>query len=677
MPPLACVEGCQALSFDTLNGSFALDIDKSSANWSPEKSMGLYRINGWGSPYFVINKQGNMAVRPHGSASHSDEIDLVEVLQKIQEGGEMAPPLIIRFPEILRNRIETLQGGFNTAILLRGYMGSFQGVFPIKCNPDRFVVEDIVKFGRSFSFGLEAGSKPELVMAIACMSKLASKNALLICNGYKDAEYMQLALVSRRLGIQSVIVLEEEDELDLVLKTSEILQVQPVIGVRAKLSTKHGGHWGETSGDKGKFGLSSFQLLRVAQKLKKLEMMECLQLLHFHIGSQIPSLSILKEGVSEAAHIYCELSRMGAGMKYLDVGGGLGVDYDGSYSSASKMSVGYTTTEYAEQVVNAVADACAVKNVNPPIICCESGRGLVSHHSVLCFQAMSTSQMPDHSERLSSMEQDLRALFEMESLPQELMALLSKITHLVRVGDFANAVASAKHLKQECARLFKRGLLNLEVRALADRVNEILCHISNPESQITTYNINLSIFKSIPDSWAIGQIFPIVPLQTLDQEPDVQAVLSDLTCDSDGKICSFVGGDAHEKKAAQCLHLHKLQAGRPYYLGMFLGGAYQEILGSMHNLFGSTHVVHILGKAEGSFQIFRELPGQTISNVLRAMQHDPANMTNDLQARVVSALQEGRFKDQTEATATLNIIFSSFSSYTYLAPDRHFSSHTE
>ncbi|KAJ7527913.1 hypothetical protein O6H91_16G076000 [Diphasiastrum complanatum] len=658
--------------------------------WAVDKSMALYHVGGWGAPYFFINRDGNMAVRPSGfNTTFTEEIDLMAVLQKIQEAGEMNTPLIIRFPEILKNRLEVLQTAFERAILLNGYRGSFQGVFPVKCNPDRYVVEDIVRFGRNFAFGLEAGSKPELLMTMACMCK-ASPDALLICNGYKDAEYVQLALIARQLGLNSVIVLEQEEELQIVLKMSQYLRVQPVIGVRAKLSTKHNGHWGETSGDKGKFGLSASEILSIVKTLKDVGMLDALQLLHFHIGSQIPSLSIVKEGVTEAAHIFCELSLLGAGMKYLDIGGGLGIDYDGSNSSASGMSIGYTVEEYAEQVVHAVDDACALKNVKAPTICCESGRGLVSHHSVLIFDAFSVSK-PQHGGKELCRGEDVTDLLQSHDLPHQLSVLSEDLARLVNIGDLEGALACAKQLKLDCACSFKLGLVSLELRAIVDElytsVSNLMCQESKKgnlrslskkaglgmsdviNDQIVTYHTNLSIFKSVPDSWAIGQLFPIVPLHRLDEAPSVRAILCDLTCDSDGKISSFVSGNPLGK-ADSFLPLHKLEANRPYYLGMFLGGAYQEVLGSMHNLFGTTHVVHVLGKTGGSFQISLQLPGQTISDVLRAMLHDPLSMFEDIRSQFLDSFKAGRFGGNREATVALHILKCSFSSYTYLSHDQ-------
>ncbi|CAH1423579.1 unnamed protein product [Lactuca virosa] len=371
----------------------------SAAHWSPNHSAALYRINGWGAPYFSVNSSGNVTVRPHGSGTMDhQEIDLLKVVKKASDpkstgGLDLPLPLIIRFPDVLKNRLESIQSAFSYAIESQGYGSHYQGVYPVKCNQDRFVVEDIVKFGSSFRFGLEAGSKPELLLAMSCLCK-GSSESLLICNGFKDAEYISLALIARKLSLNTVIVLEQEEELDSVIDMSRKLGVLPVVGVRAKLRTKHSGHFGSTSGEKGKFGLTTTQILRVVKKLEKCGMLDCLQLLHFHIGSQIPSTDLLADGVGEAAQIYSELVRFGASMKVIDIGGGLGIDYDGSKSTDSDVSVGYTLEEYAAAVVQAVKFVCDRKSVKHPVICSESGRAIVSHHSILIFEAVLPANTP-------------------------------------------------------------------------------------------------------------------------------------------------------------------------------------------------------------------------------------------------------------------------------------------
>ncbi|XP_024375497.1 arginine decarboxylase [Physcomitrium patens] len=650
--------------------------------WSVQSSAQLYRVDGWGAPFFKINSRGNMAVRPYGAkTAPNDEIDLMDTVHKIVASQDnITMPLIIRFPDILKNRMDTLQAAFDRGITRQRYAGRFQGVFPVKCNPDRYLIEEIVSHGRRINFGLEAGSKPELLMVMAAMCN-ASTTAFLICNGYKDAEYVKMALAARSIGLNTVIVLEQLEELDIVIKMSKQLQIRPVIGVRAKLSTKHAGHWGETSGEKGKFGLSTSEIVQVVKRLRKVDMSDCLQLLHFHIGSQIPSLSIVREGVSEAAHIFCELALMGANMKVIDIGGGLGVDYDGTHSSSSDMSIGYNMEEYAETVVEAIKEATIQKNVSQPTLCCESGRALVSHHSVLVFDVLSA-----HKNGGSACDRGVS--YNIDGLPEALAYLRDDLVRSVDDGDHECILTCAKKLKYESTRLFKQGLLGLEARAAIDELFEIVSvFVDQKESDAnmdqngcgdrpgshkassdyyTTYHINLSIFKSIPDSWAIGQLFPIVPLHRLEAEPTERVILSDLTCDSDGKVTTFIGNDKPGAETAKHLPVHELEGDKPYYMGMFLGGAYQEVLGSLHNLFGNPHVIHVVpSKSAGGFRISKFLRGQNLANVLCAMNHEPHLMFENLKERV-----DGYLDGTYEKEITAETLMSSFTSYTYLAPER-------
>lgn len=652
------------------DNSFGTTKWEGEKNWSVQESSSLYKVDGWGSPYFMVNPHGNMAVRPHGTKA--EEIDLMEAIDKVVTTYNISLPLIIRFPGILQNRMETLQMAFDTGIQRHGYEGKFQGVYPVKSNPDRFVVEDIVTYGRQIKFGLEAGSKPELLMVTTAMFK-SSSESFVICNGYKDAQYVEMALVARQLGLKTIIVLEQEEELEIVLKMSKQLKIAPVIGIRAKLSTKHGGHWGETSGEKGKFGLSPSEIVQIVRKLRRVNKLDCLQLLHFHIGSQIPSLPIVMEGVSEAAQIFCELSLMGANMNVIDIGGGLGVDYDGTNSSSSEMSIGYTIEEYAATVVEAIKAACVQKKVAQPVLCCESGRALVSHHSVLVFDVLSSHKRAGNTAHGESLH--------CEGLPEDLTYLQDELTMFLNSGNHEGALDRVRQLKFECTHRFKMGNLNLEVRASIDRMFETLsAYIEKKNNQnlsksgcgksdySATYHINLSIFKSMPDSWAIGQLFPIVPLHRLKTEPKERVIFTDLTCDSDGKVATFIGKDKLGEPATH-LRVHEFEAEKPYYMGMFLGGAYQEVLGSMHNLFGNPHVAHVVPcKGGDGFSISRFLPGQNMSSVLMAMLHEPNEMFQDLKERVDTFEREGRL-EMVEARSVLKTISSCFNSYTYLGPD--------
>lgn len=602
-----------------------------ACHWSPTCSSELYKVDGWGAPYFAVNGSGNISVRPHGASTlPHQEIDLLKIVKKVSDpkssgGLGLQLPLIVRLPDVLKNRLESLQAAFEYAVQSQGYEAHYQGVYPVKCNQDRFVVEDIVKFGSPFRFGLEAGSKPELLLAMSCLCK-GDPEALLVCNGFKDAEYISLALVARKLALNTVIVLEQEEELDLVVDLSKRLSVKPIIGVRAKLRTKHSGHFGSTSGEKGKFGLTTTQILRVVKKLEQAGMVDCLQLLHFHIGSQIPSTALLADGVGEAAQIYCELVRLGAQMRVIDIGGGLGIDYDGSKSTESDISVGYTLGEYAAAVVQAVRFVCDRRSIKHPIICSESGRAIVSHHSVLIFEAVSASVY--ESPTMSS----LGFQYFVDSLPDEAHADYMNLYSAAIRGDSETCLIYADQLKQRYVDQFKEGSLGIEQLAAVDGLCDVISKSIGAPDPVRTYHVNLSVFTSIPDFWGIGQLFPIVPIHRLEQKPSVKGILSDLTCDSDGKIDKFIGGESS-------LPLHELEGDGgtgtgKYYLGMFLGGAYEEALGGLHNLFGGPSVVRV-SQSDGphSFAVTRAVPGPSCGDVLRVMQHEPELMFETLKHR--------------------------------------------
>ncbi|XP_076926737.1 arginine decarboxylase-like [Bidens hawaiensis] len=595
-----------------------------TVNWTPSHSNDLYKIDGWGAPYFSVNSNGNVTVRPHGSKTKDhQEIDLFKVINRSSD-SKLQLPLVIRFPDVLRNRLQCLQTAFNNAVKSIGYTSHYQGVYPVKCNQDRFVVEDIVDFGSSLRFGLESGSKPELLLAMSCLCKAGSSESYIICNGFKDVEYITLALIARKLSLNTVIVLEQEEELESVIDASIKLGVRPVVGVRAKLRTRHSGHFGSTSGEKGKFGLTTTQIIRVVKKLEQCGMLDCFQLLHFHIGSQIPITSLVADGVREAGQIYCELVRLGANMKVIDVGGGLGIDYDGLKSHCSDVSVGYGLDEYAMAVVQAVKFVCDRNSVKHPVICSESGRALVSHHSVLIFEAVSSSKYTvpamssfDIQHFVQQLPDDVR--FEYNSLSQSAVR-----------GDYEACLAYADKLKQRCVEKFKDGSLDIEQLAATDGLCDFVAKEIGASSTVSTYNVNLSVFTSVPDFWGIQQLFPVIPIHRLDECPTKRGILSDLTCDSDGKIDKFIGGESS-------LPLHELEGGTgmKYYLGMFLGGAYQEALGGVHNLFGGPSVVRV-SQTDGpfGFVVTRAMPGPSCSDVLRSMQHEPEIMFQTLKHRI-------------------------------------------
>ncbi|VVA99392.1 unnamed protein product [Arabis nemorensis] len=665
MPALACVD----TPVDAFSGDCGIFIPNSasvvggSCHWSPSLSASLYRIDGWGAPYFTANSSGNISVRPHGSYTlpHQD-IDLMKVVKnatdpKSSGGLGLQLPLIVRFPDVLKNRLECLQSAFDFAIQTQGYDSHYQGVYPVKCNQDRFIIEDIVEFGSSFRFGLEAGSKPEILLAMSCLCK-GDPGAFLVCNGFKDAEYISLALLGRKLELNTVIVLEQEEELDLVIDLSKKMNVRPVIGLRAKLRTKHSGHFGSTSGEKGKFGLTTVQIVRVVRKLRQVGMLDCLELLHFHIGSQIPSTALLSDGVAEAAQLYCELIRLGARMGVIDIGGGLGIDYDGSKSGESDLSVAYSLEEYAAAVVASIRFVCDQKSVKHPVICSESGRAIVSHHSVLIFEAVSAGQQHETPTDLQ---------FLLEGYSEEARGDYENLYGAAMRGDRESCLLYVDQLRQSCVEWFKEGSLSIEQLAGVDGLCEWVIKAIGASDPVLTYNVNLSVFTSIPDFWGIDQLFPIVPIHRLDQRPMARGILSDLTCDSDGKINKFIGGESS-------LPLHELDnngcsSGR-YYLGMFLGGAYEEALGGVHNLFGGPSVVRVL-QSDGphGFEVTRAVMGQSSADVLRAMQHEPELMYETLKHRAeeLSSVQAQRNNKAGAEKLAASCLARSFNNMPYLS----------
>ncbi|XP_074333747.1 arginine decarboxylase-like [Apium graveolens] len=633
MPSLAsCVDAAvpppPCYAFTSWQTSLPAPELNSDSRWSPSHSASLYRINQWGGPYFGVNDNGNVSIYPHGSKTlNHQEIDLFKIVKKASDAKDVGGlglqlPIIIRLPDVLKHRVESIQSAFDFAIEAQGYSAHYQGVFPVKCNQDRFVVDDIVTFGDKFRFGLEAGSKPELLLAMSCLCN-GNAEAFLVCNGFKDAEFISLALVGKKLGFNTVIVLELEEEVDLVIDLSQKLGIRPVIGMRAKLRTKHDGHFGSTSGEKGKFGLTTTQILRVVKKLDQCGMLDCLQLLHFHIGSQIPSTALLADGVGEAAQVYCELVRLGARMGVIDIGGGLGIDYDGSKSPNSDVSVGYTLEEYAAAVVSEIRSACDRKKVKHPVICSESGRAIVSHHSVLVFEAVSASK--NSVPQMSSA--DLSYLFD--RLPEDAIIDYRKLSAAAMGGEYEKCLLYSNQLKQKCVEQFKEGSFDIDQLAAVDGLCDLVYKAIGAPDPVRTYHVNLSIFTSIPDFWGIGQLFPIVPIHRLEQKPVVKGILSDITCDSDGKIGKFIGGEEN-------LLLHELEGGggRSYCLGMFLGGAYEEGLGGIHNLFGGPSVVRV-SQSDGpqSFAVTQAVPGPSCADVLRKMQHEPQMMFEKLKLR--------------------------------------------
>ncbi|KAL2925125.1 Arginine decarboxylase [Bienertia sinuspersici] len=618
-------------STNSITTTTTTTANNGSTDWSSSMSSSLYRIDRWGPPYFNVNSSGNVIIRPFGDATlPHQEIDLLKVVKKVSDsksngGLGLQFPLIVRFPDVLKHRLESLQLAFDYAVQSSGYGSHYQGVYPVKCNQDRFVVEDIVKFGSGFRFGLEAGSKPELLLAMSSLCK-GHPDAFLVCNGFKDAEYISLAIIARKLALNTVIVLEQEEEVDLVIELSQLLRTRPAVGVRAKLRTKHAGHFGSTSGEKGKFGLTTGQILRVVRKLDAVGMLDCLQLLHFHIGSQIPSTTLLSDGVAEGAQVYCELARLGACMRVIDIGGGLGIDYDGSKSTESDISVGYTLDEYASAVVRAVQVVCDRKGMKHPVICSESGRAIVSHHSILVFEAVSATGASAAPPVMSQLDLEYLA----EELTGEAREEFDKMYASAMRQEYEGCLVYAEQMKQHCIDQFKDGCLGMEQLAAVDGLCEMVSKALGVGETVSTYHVNL-----------------------------------------DGKIDKFIGGESslplHEIRGDNGSNGGAGVGGGGYYLGMFLGGAYEEALGGVHNLFGGPSVVRVL-QSDGphSFAVTRAVPGPSSGDVLRVMQHEPELMFQALKHRAEECLNPDNNHNNDDTASLADGLARSFNNMPYL-----------
>jgi arginine decarboxylase len=613
-----------------------------SPAWSAADGAALYGIDRWGDPYFAVSERGHVIVQPRGERGGA--LDLVDLVGELQ-GRNLSLPLLIRFDDILEDRLERLHAAFERAIAQYAYRGRYQGVFPVKCNQQRHVVEQLVESGRRWHFGLEAGSKAELLIAL---SLLDDPEALLICNGYKDRRYIETAILARRLGRQPVVVIEQADEVERIIAASSELGAAPLIGIRAKLSTRSTGRWGSSVGEGAKFGLSIPDLLATVEALRSAGLLADLRLLHFHIGSQINDIAVLKDALQEAGQLYVELTRLGAPMGFLDVGGGLGIDYDGS-RTATAASTNYSLQNYANDVVATVRECCEPHGVTMPTLVSESGRAIASHFSVLVFNVLGASRPPITAPEPGDQEplivRNLRDTFAVvsgnEPLPPE------------RLQEAWN---DALKFRDDALAAFRLGYMSLPERAIAEqltsacsatiagRLEDLPAGTPVPEelerlraSQAGTYYANLSVFRSAPDTWAIDQLFPVLPLHRLDEKPTRLGTLADLTCDSDGKLARFI--DRGHSKAL--LELHELQADQPYWIGLFLGGAYQEVMGNLHNLFGSTNAVHIRLTAGGRYSVDHVVRGDTNAEVLQAMEHEPLALLERLRVASEAAITRG------------------------------------
>ncbi|MEN0064160.1 MAG: biosynthetic arginine decarboxylase [Myxococcota bacterium] len=628
--------------------------------WSASDSEELYQVASWGQGYFQVTSEGHLALQVGEGAG----IDLKVLVDDLRRRGILLP-VLIRFSDLVRARIEALVGAFAKAREEYGYRGEYRGVYPIKVNQDALLVQDVVRFSAPYHLGLEAGSKPELLIVLAM---LEDPEAVIVCNGYKDRAYVQMALLARKLGRKVIVVIEQVEELDLVLSVADELGIDPVIGVRAKLSAKGSGRWQTSAGDRAKFGLTARDIVRVVHRLHNGERLGCLQMLHFHIGSQVTNIRAFNTALREATRLYTELVRLGAPLQYFDVGGGVGVDYDGSRTNFES-SMNYDIQEYAFTVVAAIHDACERAGIDHPQIVTEAGRAMVAHHAALVFDVLSATRMLDPTEPVPPTQ----------GASQE-HAELWEVYNAISTKNLLEPLHDATDIRDQALLKFNLGLLDLEERA---RIDELFFGICQRLQQVAqraeapvpeeieplerlladTYTCNFSVFQSAPDAWAIKQMFPVMPIHRLDREPTRRAVLADITCDSDGKVDRFI--DRRDVKSV--LEVHELSPSEPYYLGMFLVGAYQEILGDMHNLFGDTNAVHVRASSgKSGYKIDAVIEGNSIREVLNYVAYDRKRLIGVLRSRVEGAIEDGRLSPE-EGGLLVSTYNAGLESYTYLS----------
>ena len=611
--------------------------------WRIDDSLDLYHVNAWGKGYFSINDAGHVIVRP--DTQGTNVIDLFEVVEGLKE-RDLTTPVVVRFSDILAHRLKHIHGAFAQAIAENNYKNRYAAVFPIKVNQQRLVVQEVYRYGKEFGFGLEVGSKPEL-LAVMAMTEDAP-DRLIVCNGFKDDSYIEAVTLATKLGRTIIPVVENFEELGLILKHAETYKVRPRIGVRVKLFSEGSGRWSASAGEKSKFGLFITEILELFNVLKERDMLDCLQLVHCHPGSQLQDIRRVKDAINELAHVYAELKLLGAGLQYIDVGGGLGVDYDGSGTNFSS-SMNYTLAEYANDVVYRVASVCNARNIPHPIIVTESGRAVAAYHSVLIFDALGSSAL-DQFRVTGQVAEDYSGNQELPQPVRDLFDAYRSVSERRLVECYHDALTAREQILQ----MFNLGLLSLEFRALAERLYWATCtklrdycrklerapeELEDLETTLSdTYFCNFSVFQSLPDSWAIDQLFPVMPIHRLDERPTRTGVLADITCDSDGKIDHFVS----LRDVKRALELHELKAGEKYYLAAFLVGAYQETLGDLHNLFGDTHVVHIRLHDQGGWWIEEIVKGDTANKVLEYMEYDVAELPPALARDCERAIRDGR-----------------------------------
>ena len=627
--------------------------------WNVADSAEVYGVKYWGNSYFSINDAGNVQSHPNGA--DGAKIDLKELVDEVARRG-IGLPLLIRFSDVLKSRIVELNETFKRAIAEYGYKGEYKGVYPIKVNQHRFVVEEIVAFGRPYHYGLEAGSKPEL---LAVMAMLDDEEALIVCNGYKDEEYIETALMASKLGRTVLIVVEKYSELSLIAEVAKKVGVRPRIGIRVKLAAKGSGRWEASGGDRSKFGLSTREVVEAINFLRANDLLSCFELVHFHLGSQISAIRAVKNALREAGRFYVEICRLGAPLKYFDAGGGLGVDYDGSQTNFAS-SMNYTTQEYANDIVFSLQEICDAGGVPHPTIVTESGRAVVAHHSMLVVDILGVGE------------------FDVGKAPEqvgnEASRVVKNLFETFREVSRKNVLESyhdALEYKEEALQLFNLGNLSLSERVVAEDIfwgvcqkllkmvrdmREVPEELEGLERALSdTYFCNFSMFQSLPDIWAIDQLFPIMPIHRLGEEPTRRAVLADITCDSDGKIDHFI--DRRDVKSV--LELHPINNGQDYYLGIFLIGAYQEILGDLHNLFGNTNTVHVSLAAGGGYQIEHVVTGDTVTDVLKYVSYSREELVARVRRFAELAVRANRMSLE-ETRSMLRMYEEGLAGYTYL-----------